>query len=166
MSRTLPVLLALTIACVAAAGPKPAKAPAAEPTPTTEPARAPIAEYRHTVMEGVGDHMKAISMVVKGKVDRPIGDVALHAEAMVQVSRTFTELFPAGSGPDAGPTDALPAVWDNPDEFATRNQTWSEAAAKLAEVARTGDLEATKAQFGALGKSCGGCHETFRKKDE
>ena len=40
-------------------------------------------------------------------------------------------------------------------------------ARKLAETARGGDAKATLAAFGALGKEgCGGCHETFRKKQD
>jgi cytochrome c556 len=36
--------------------------------------------------------------------------------------------------------------------------------AKLVQVSKGGDEAAVKAQIGAVGKSCGGCHETFREK--
>ncbi len=36
--------------------------------------------------------------------------------------------------------------------------------AKLAQVSKSGDEAAVKAQIGATGKACGGCHETFREK--
>lgn len=38
-------------------------------------------------------------------------------------------------------------------------------ARKLGEAATGGDLDAARAAFAALGKEgCGGCHETFRRK--
>ena len=37
-------------------------------------------------------------------------------------------------------------------------------AHKLYTVAQSGDEAAVKAQIGAVGKSCGGCHESFRQK--
>jgi cytochrome c556 len=59
-------------------------------------------------------------------------------------------------------TDALPAIWEKPAEFKQAQDRFSSEVAKLAQVA--GDEAAVKAQFGAVGKSCGGCHETFRQK--
>ena len=42
-----------------------------------------------------------------------------------------------------------------------------ELAGKLAETSQGGDVQATLAAFAALGKEgCGGCHETFRKKQD
>ena len=38
--------------------------------------------------------------------------------------------------------------------------------AKLAEVAKSGDPAAIGPQLKATGKSCGGCHESFRKPKE
>ena len=35
---------------------------------------------------------------------------------------------------------------------------------KLYEVSQKGDEAAVKAQIGAVGKACGGCHEKFREK--
>jgi cytochrome c556 len=36
--------------------------------------------------------------------------------------------------------------------------------AKLVAVSKGGDEAAVKAQLGATGKTCGGCHEDFREK--
>jgi len=37
-------------------------------------------------------------------------------------------------------------------------------AAKLAEVAQSGDFNAVKAQVGETGKSCKACHDKYRNK--
>ena len=61
-------------------------------------------------------------------------------------------------------TKALPAVWADAAKFqdlATRLQA---ETAKLGVVARARDEAGVKAQWGAVGKTCGGCHESFRAK--
>ncbi|MGQ0656336.1 MAG: cytochrome c, partial [Betaproteobacteria bacterium] len=37
-------------------------------------------------------------------------------------------------------------------------------ASRLVQVSRSGDEAAVKAQIGAVGKACGGCHNDFRAK--
>ena len=59
---------------------------------------------------------------------------------------------------------ALPAVWDKAGEFKQAHERLETETAKLAQVAKGGDEAAIKAQMGAVGKACGGCHETFREK--
>ncbi len=144
------VLIAATLATPAVAG---------DPTPTD------LVDYRETYFEGLSKHMKAIGMVVKGKVARP-ADLAGHAQAIAAVSDHLTGLFPAGTGPDAVPTtEALPAVWTDPDGFKAKAAAFSEKAKAFAAIAAKGDLEASKAAFFAVGKACGDCHDTFRKDD-
>jgi len=59
---------------------------------------------------------------------------------------------------------ALPAVWEKAAEFKQAQERFEGEAAKLVQVAKSGDEGAIKAQIGATAKSCGGCHETFRQK--
>ncbi|MGC6492162.1 MAG: cytochrome c, partial [Myxococcota bacterium] len=41
----------------------------------------------------------------------------------------------------------------------------STAATALEEAGASGDMGSVKAAFGNVGKSCGGCHKSFRKDD-
>ena len=74
-------------------------------------------------------------------------------------------MFPPGS--DQQPTAALPGDLERSGRASRRRAEKAEGLAeKLAEAAKGGDAQATLAAFAALGKEgCGGCHETFRKKD-
>jgi len=47
------------------------------------------------------------------------------------------------------------------DSFSSRLENESH---KLYTVAQSGDEAAVKTQIGAVGKACGGCHESFRQK--
>jgi cytochrome c556 len=59
---------------------------------------------------------------------------------------------------------ALPAIWSEPDKFKSAADRLQSEATKLQQVAQSGSEADVKAQIGAVGKSCGGCHETFREK--
>jgi cytochrome c556 len=60
---------------------------------------------------------------------------------------------------------ALPAIWEKAGEFKQAQERFENEAAKLVQVAKSGDEGAIKAQIGATAKSCGGCHENFRQKN-
>lgn len=59
---------------------------------------------------------------------------------------------------------ALPAVWEKQGEVKQAIDRFTGEVGKLAQVSKSGDEAAVKAQIGAVGKSCGGCHDSFREK--
>jgi cytochrome c556 len=59
---------------------------------------------------------------------------------------------------------ALPAVWDKQAEVKQAIDRFTGEVGKLAQVSKSGDEAAVKAQIGAVGKTCGGCHDSFREK--
>jgi cytochrome c556 len=50
------------------------------------------------------------------------------------------------------------------DKFTQMHNATSAELAKLAVVAKGGDLNAIKPQFGAAGASCKACHDAYRNK--
>ena len=124
-----------------------------------------IADYRHQVFEGLGKHMKASAMIVKGKVVAP-QDLPNHARAMHETAKVVHGMFPAGTGPDAVKTDALPEVWTKKEEFKMASDALVRATLVFAEAAETDDSVAISLAFKEVGQSCGGCHKSFRKPEE
>jgi cytochrome c556 len=61
---------------------------------------------------------------------------------------------------------ALPAVFTDTAKFKEAQERLQSEVSKLVVISRTGDEAAVKAQLGAVGKSCGGCHENFREKPQ
>lgn len=59
---------------------------------------------------------------------------------------------------------ALPAVWEKPGEFKQAAERAASEIGKLVSVSKNGDEAAVKSQIGAVGKACGGCHDSFREK--
>ena len=77
-----------------------------------------------------------------------------------KASTDFGKLFPDSS--KAGDTAALPAVWENKADFdaklAKLGADAKDAAAKVKDEA------SFKAAFPEVMKNCGGCHQTYRKR--
>ena len=72
------------------------------------------------------------------------------------------EFFIAGT--DKGETKARPEIWKDNDKFRGLAEKFQVEAARLAQVARTGDMAALKTQFGATGQACKACHDDYREK--
>lgn len=123
-------------------------------------AKEPIVDYREGVMEAIGGHTGALKQLVTGKVDFP-DDAKVHVLGIEALSKLVDHLFPVGS--DKGETEALPAIWEKPAEFKKAIEAFQLAAADLAKQADAAPSAMAPA-FGALVKTCKGCHDDFKKK--
>lgn len=127
-------------------------------------APAQIIKQRQELMKSNGAAAKTLADMMKGA--KPYDQQAAHQAAVTinNNSKQIPTLFPPGSGAEAGvKTGALPAIWQNKAEFDAKAKALQEQSAKLVAA---NDQAAVKAQFGNVGKACGGCHETFRSKEK
>jgi cytochrome c556 len=123
-----------------------------------------VVAVRQATMDANAKHMNAVKAILT-EDPQLVRHVAFHAQAIAEAAEYAPEMFPPGS--TQPPTDALPAIWEKPDQFQQAAERAHGLAEKLAETSRGGDVPATLAAFAALGKEgCGGCHETFRKKED
>lgn len=121
-----------------------------------------VTKYRQATMRAIGGHMAALATVVRGEVDF-VDEVALHAEAINDMSRNLLRLFPEGSGRGAVETRALPDIWQQWHDFEPIAAGLEELSADLAEAAQAGDMDAVRQRFAVLGRDgCTACHERFR----
>jgi cytochrome c556 len=61
-------------------------------------------------------------------------------------------------------TKARENIWTNKSDFDGKANDLVKAAADLEAAAKSGDEAATKKAAGAVGKTCGACHDQFRDK--
>jgi cytochrome c556 len=119
----------------------------------------PIAA-RKAIMKANGQQAQLGTKMVKGEepfsVDKA-KKVFVTYQDVAKVHAFFPETSKTG-----GDTAALPAVWENKADFEAR-LTKLATEAKAAEAA-VHDLDTFKAQFAEVQKNCGGCHQTYRKK--
>jgi cytochrome c556 len=120
-----------------------------------------VIDYRQSVYDAIGGHMTAMADIIKQKVDRT-DDLAIHAEAMGRLAELPRDLFPPDSRD--GKTDALPAIWENPEEFEQRVDDFEQAAGRVAETV-DGDYATFVDAFKSLGQTCKACHDDFRAED-
>ena len=110
----------------------------------------------------VQSHMRTIAAMLKGERPMDAALVAKNAALIETLAKAFPEGFPPGT--DRGDTKARPEIWSQPDKFRQATNRYQGEATKFTEVAKTGNVDNITAQFGALAKSCGACHEDFRTK--
>lgn len=103
-----------------------------------------------------------MAAMVKGKMPFNKDLFAQNAAYLEVLSKLPLEGFTPGS--DKGDTKAKPEIWTDWDKFKSRMNGFQMESAKLASVAKGGDMNAIRAQFGDTAKTCKACHDDFKKK--
>lgn len=115
-------------------------------------------EYRQDVMSAIGSTMGGIGKILKGEVDQP-SNLPLLANALGELAQITGDLFPEGS--EGG--DALPAIWEEPEDFNQAVAALQEAAAAFREAAASENpMQAAGGAIRNVGRSCKGCHDNYR----
>jgi cytochrome c556 len=119
--------------------------------------------YRQSLMEAVSGDMAALANLMKYRLTVP-GAAAVHADGLAARAKLVALAFERKV--TDGATDAEPGIWEKPAEFQQSIEKFQAETARLAEIAKGGDPLAVGEQIRATGKTCGGCHDTFRKPKE
>ena len=123
----------------------------------------PLVKYRQTVMAIVGGNMGAMGGIMKNRLDLP-GHVAVHASELAEIAQLIGPAFKKNVATDA--TDAKPEIWQDWAKFEAAIADFEEAARNLEIAAAGSDPSAVGPAMKALGKTCGDCHDAFRKPKE
>jgi cytochrome c556 len=121
-----------------------------------------IVGERMEAMESIADAMKAVGNMIRGKshFDPKLAEDA--ATAIEVHASEIPQLFPEGT--DQAPSEALPAIWDDWEQFTAMAGELREEAASLSQEAETGEkAEDLAARFAQLAQTCTNCHEQFRQ---
>jgi cytochrome c556 len=121
-----------------------------------------LVKQRQAKMTLQGKYFFPLAAMAQGKLPYNADVVRTNAAYLDNLSRMAWDGFdPATKGVQSR---ALPAVFDQPEKFKEAASRLENEASKLYQVSRSGDEAAVKAQIGAVGKACGGCHESFQAK--
>lgn len=121
-----------------------------------------LVKQRQAVMTLQGKYFGPMAAMAQGKAPFNAAVVQRNAGFLDNLSRMSWDGFDASTRGEK--SRALPAVFDNSAAFKEAAARLENEAAKLVAVSRSGDEAAVKAQIGAVGKTCGGCHDDFRQK--
>jgi len=120
-------------------------------------------KYRKAVMYLIAQHFKPMGAAVQGKADYDKESFSKDSDVVAMLSSLPWEAS-MEPGSDKGDTTLSPAVFKNKAEFMQAAKSFEGDSAKLAEIAKGGDLGAIKAQFGVVAQNCKSCHQQFRSK--
>jgi cytochrome c556 len=124
-----------------------------------------VVKQAQTLMKGNGKNAGALGAIIKG--DKPYDQATVDA-ALAQFDETAKKLptlFPEstkGLKPE-GDYSTSPKVWENKADFDAKIVNFAKAVTDA--KGKIKDADTLKAQLGAIGKTCGGCHETYRLKN-
>ncbi|MCC8965358.1 cytochrome c [Bradyrhizobium sp. Pear76] len=131
-----------------------------------DPAAVAQIKSRQDKLRDMGGALKAINDELKKRRIDWDNTVMPNAQTIKDRSGYLLNWFPRGSGPESGvKTYALPAIWQNDDDFVTLGKLAQVEAAKLNQVALSKDANALKAEVEAMGKACKACHDSYRSPD-
>jgi cytochrome c556 len=119
-------------------------------------------KFRRSSFTAMTWYLGTLSRMAKGEIPYDKAVFARSAENLAFLSKLPKDGFIPGS--DSGDTKAKPEIWSKADKFKEANDNMEKETAKLAELAKSGSLDALKDQLGKMQKTCKACHEEFKKK--
>ena len=124
-----------------------------------------MVNQNQTIMKSNGKNAGVLAAMVKG--EKPYDQAAVDA-ALTQLDETARKLptmFPESvKGLKAeGDYSASSKIWEDKAGFDAHIATFAKAVADAKGSVK--DLDTLKVSLPVIGKSCGGCHETYRVKN-
>lgn len=140
--------------------------PAAALAQSAEDAAEDAVEARHGFMTMLGINMGQLSGMAKGEIAYDEAAASRAAANIVALTQyDAPALFVQGtSSEDMDDSEALPAIWENPDDFRAKFAALSEAAAGSPDAV-AGGQENIGPALQRLGGTCKACHDDYRKAD-
>ena len=121
-----------------------------------------MVKQRQAAMALQGKYFGPMAAMAQDKAPFKADVVAYNASLLDALSRMPWDGFDAGTRNVKSAT--LPAAFTDTAKFKAAQDQFHGAVDKLVAASKGSDVAATKAAIGAVGKTCGGCHENFREK--
>jgi cytochrome c556 len=121
-----------------------------------------LVKQRQAAMTLIGKYFGPLGGMAQGKVPFNKEVVARNSELLVPLSKMPWDGFdPSTANVKSA---AKPELFKEMDKVKAGAEKMQSEVQKLASVAKSGDEAAIKSQIGAVGKTCGGCHDSYREK--
>ena len=125
-----------------------------------------IVKERMDAMQDMRVVTKTVSDMFKGRLEFDRKAVIDAADTYIRHSQSMADLFPDTEfSRTAGDTEALPAVWDDRDDFLRRIKQFEQLSSELKNTVESeaSQRKIRKSFFKAI-DSCAACHKRFREK--
>lgn len=127
----------------------------------------PTVQARHGHMNILALNVGVLGGMARGQAEYDADAAQAAANNILAIAQIDQRNYWA-EGTEAGASTgsrALPAIWENMDDFMAKNDDLIFAAEAMADAAGT-DLASLQAAMGNLGGSCSGCHREYRTREE
>jgi cytochrome c556 len=121
-----------------------------------------LVKQRQAAMTLQGKYFGPIAGMAQGKIPYNADVVARNATYLENLSQMPWDGF--NESTKGVKSAAKPEIWAEPKKFQEAADRLQAETVKLAAAARAKDEAGVKAQWGAVGKACGACHDSFREK--
>jgi cytochrome c556 len=121
-----------------------------------------LVKQRQAAMTLLGKYFGPLGGMAQGKVPFNKDVVARNAEYLVPLSKMPWDGFDPSTANEK--SRAKPELFKEMDKVKAGVEKFQSEVEKLASVAKSGDEAAIKSQIAAVGKTCGGCHDSYREK--
>ena len=124
-------------------------------------------EMRQGHMLNFATNLMTLGAMAQGKAEYDAAAATAAAENLDHLSSMHWDYYwlEGTSSEDNPDSAALPAIWENMDDFNAKHEALQEAVATLGTAAGT-DLASLQGAMQGVGQACGGCHEKYRAKEE
>ena len=121
-----------------------------------------LVKQRQAAMTLQGKYFGPLGGMAQGKIPYDAGVVARNAGYLEVLAKLPWDGFNANTQGEK--SAALPEIWKDQAGFKAAGDRLQDEVGKLVAATKGGNEATVKAQLGAVGKACGGCHEKFRQK--
>jgi len=121
-----------------------------------------VVKQRMDAMSEIGANMKIIGNMARGTSTMDTEALAASLAAISQNTSGLSDLFPTGT--EAAPSEASPAIWENPEDFGAQIDGLETAANTFLLSVQSGKEFDLNASFRSLSKTCKSCHGDYRIK--
>lgn len=122
-----------------------------------------IAE-RQALLKSMGDSMRPLSGIARGRVDADKAVMTRHANNVAAKARGLAASFNKDTRSSGIASDALPAIWTSKADFNRKSAALVTASGRLQAAANAGDVASFRTALGAVGQTCKECHDSYRAK--
>lgn len=121
-------------------------------------------EARQAHMDLFAFNLSTLGAMAKGEVDYDAAAASVAAGNLAALASMdqSTYWLPGSDSDSVEGSRALPVIWTADSKIGERGAAFAEAVSAMETAAGT-DLASLQAAMGDLGKSCGGCHDDYRK---
>ena len=124
-----------------------------------------VIEARQKLFEDMKKTMEPIGDMLKRKREIDAAVIATNAAHLKELAGKIPAQFAVDTRQFKDTkTDALDGIWASQADFKAKSDVLANAAQNAITVSAGGDKGATMKALADIGKSCGGCHDSYKTK--